>query len=548
MKKTISINISGVVFNIEEDAYEDLKRYLDTISSYFTDSDGREEIMADIEARIAELFHGRLSDGKNVVNGQDVSEVIDIMGRPEDYLGDEEQQYAHAAGGAGRAKTKRRLYRDKDKNVLGGVSAGISHYFGWDPMWLRLFWVLSVLIFGIGVLPYIILWIIVPAAETTSEKLEMMGEPVTVENIKKKVDEAVSSFRSGDGGLDTRFQSEYAGRQVRRGGDALVDALKAVVRFCGKFLGFLLFVTGVALAAFLIYTSLDSSWIRGSMDGVGFGFSDLREVIFTSDINYFTMWIGAALVTIIPIIGMVLLGSRLLFGLRSQSRLVTPSMVGLWVMGMVMLIIASISLGKEFSTHRYLSDRSRIPAESELIYVEMNEDYSYSDSNESYRGLRHDSHLELRGDSIYCGFPQLDIEIGRNESVELEIRRESNGFTRESAVQRAEHVEYSYEFSKDTLRFDPFFRFLRSDKFRGQEVELILRVPEGMSIYLDDELYSMLDDVHTREYVRHSELVGRKWLMTPEGLIDELAPTKEPVESPERDEPLGDPDDLDSLR
>jgi len=184
MKKTISINISGIIFNIEEDAYDVLKKYLDTISGYFTDSDGKQEIMTDIETRIAELFQARLNDGKNVVGMTDVEEVIDIMGRPEEYLNEEDAAFTSSQNRTSRAK--RRVYRDVDRNLVGGVCAGVSHYFGWDPIWLRLIWGLSIAIFGVGIIPYIILWIIIPGAKSTSEKLEMMGEPVTVESIKKK--------------------------------------------------------------------------------------------------------------------------------------------------------------------------------------------------------------------------------------------------------------------------------------------------------------------------------------------------------------------------
>jgi phage shock protein PspC (stress-responsive transcriptional regulator) len=186
MKKTVSITISGIIFNIEEDGYDVLRRYLDTISGYFTQSDGKDEIMADIEARIAELFQERMDDRKMVITAEDVEEVINVMGRPEEYVGEDTEFGSSTAGEGYRRRGSRRVYRDMEGNLIGGVCSGIAHYFGWDPLWIRLIWALLAIGFGFGFLLYIILWIIIPEAKSTSEKLEMTGEAVNVENIKKK--------------------------------------------------------------------------------------------------------------------------------------------------------------------------------------------------------------------------------------------------------------------------------------------------------------------------------------------------------------------------
>ena len=162
MNKTISANISGIVFNIDEQAYAVLFNYLQTIRGYFSEADGRDEIMADIEARFAELFSENIHDRKNVVSMQDVNEAIAIMGQPEQYIdGDEEQQanqsqsqqaeeFATAGSGA------RRIYRNTDEKLIGGVCTGLGSYFNWDPIWLRLAFVLFTLI-GFGIILYIIM-------------------------------------------------------------------------------------------------------------------------------------------------------------------------------------------------------------------------------------------------------------------------------------------------------------------------------------------------------------------------------------------------------
>lgn len=194
MNKTVNINLAGIFFHIDEDAYLKLQRYLEAIKRSFTDSQGQSEIISDIEARIAELFAERIQNEKQVVGVKLVDEVITIMGQPEDYLVDNEifedepkhnyKQKSH---------TSRRLFRDTDNSYIGGVSAGLGHYFGIDALWIRLIWVLLIFGAGTGVLLYILLWALIPEASTTAEKLTMTGDPVNISNIEKKIKDGIDT-------------------------------------------------------------------------------------------------------------------------------------------------------------------------------------------------------------------------------------------------------------------------------------------------------------------------------------------------------------------
>ena len=149
MNKTVNINLAGIFFHIDEDAYLKLQRYLEAIKRSFTDSQGRSEIIADIEARIAELFNERVLLERQVIRVKEVDEVISIMGQPEDYLVDDEifedepqQTYTR------KKQDGRKLFRDTDNSYIGGVSAGLAHYFGIDAIWIRLAWILLVFLVG----------------------------------------------------------------------------------------------------------------------------------------------------------------------------------------------------------------------------------------------------------------------------------------------------------------------------------------------------------------------------------------------------------------
>jgi phage shock protein PspC (stress-responsive transcriptional regulator) len=186
MKKTITVNIGGTVFSIDEDAYELLRLYLDKIESHFTGSTDREEIMSDIESRIAELLSRGEYSLNHAITIKEVEEVIEIMGEPEDYADGTQEENA---GRATRAKTKRRIYRDVDNRLLGGVCSGLAAYFAIDVVWIRLIFVVLTLMVFSGLLVYLLLWLVIPPAVTTAQKLEMKGEPVNINNIGRAVRE-----------------------------------------------------------------------------------------------------------------------------------------------------------------------------------------------------------------------------------------------------------------------------------------------------------------------------------------------------------------------
>ena len=192
MKKTFNINLGGIVFHIDEDAYELLDNYLSNLRIHFSKEDGAEEIVHDMELRISELFSERLGDKKEVITLADVEEIIAQMGKPEEFADDTTQdsnEYIDEKKGV------KRLFRNPDNKVLGGVCSGIAAYFGWDVTVLRILLIILSLpissdgTFGLkGIfLVYIIAWIIIPEAKTATEKLSMKGIKANVENIGKTV-------------------------------------------------------------------------------------------------------------------------------------------------------------------------------------------------------------------------------------------------------------------------------------------------------------------------------------------------------------------------
>ena len=195
MNKIFNINLGGYPFVIDDDAYKKLNKYLDTIQKHFRKSEGCDEIVGDIEARIAELFNEH-AKGQPIVSMRDVEGVIQIMGTPQEFGAEDidmEEDKKESKRRSG-SSTGKRLYRDTDDKVIGGVCSGLAAYFGVsDPLIFRLIFAVLFLS-GVGIMAYVLLWIIVPSAKTSADKLSMKGEPINVNNIAKQVEEELNNL------------------------------------------------------------------------------------------------------------------------------------------------------------------------------------------------------------------------------------------------------------------------------------------------------------------------------------------------------------------
>lgn len=245
MKKVINITLGSIVFAIDEDAYSALASYLEQIKSNLNSTDDSKEIIDDVEMAIAEKFIARNRSEKTAVTVDDVATVISEMGSPVEFgLGEEGEgtKQAEAESKETVAEPKKRLYRDRDNAVVGGVSAGLANYFGIDPVIVRLIFVILTFLDGVGLIAYAILWLVVPAAETTADKYAMRGERVTLQDIKERVKKNLDELDQLD---YTKTKSLWSG--LRSILDKLFRIIGAVVAF-----GLLLlrYLAGIALIVF----------------------------------------------------------------------------------------------------------------------------------------------------------------------------------------------------------------------------------------------------------------------------------------------------------
>jgi phage shock protein PspC (stress-responsive transcriptional regulator) len=191
MKITVSINLGGYSFNIDEDAYAELKGYLKNLELHFAGEESSSEILSDIETRIAELFRTKITSYKQVINIGDVHQAISVMGTPEDISDNDGPTAREKFSSPG----YHRMYRDPDHRVIGGVCSGMGAYWDIDPVIVRIIFIALALGGGLGVLVYLILYIVIPEAKTTAQKIEMKGNPVNIHNIKDSVKKEFDNVR-----------------------------------------------------------------------------------------------------------------------------------------------------------------------------------------------------------------------------------------------------------------------------------------------------------------------------------------------------------------
>lgn len=191
MKITISINLGGYSFNIDEDAYAELKRYLKNLEIHFAGEESSSEILSDIEVRMAELFRAKLTGYKQVITMDDVHNTISVLGTPEDISDNEGASSRDKFGSPG----YHRMYRDPDHRIIGGVCSGMGAYWDIDPVIVRIIFVILAMMGGLGFLVYLILYVVLPEAKTTAQKIEMKGNPVNIHNIKDSVKKEFDNVR-----------------------------------------------------------------------------------------------------------------------------------------------------------------------------------------------------------------------------------------------------------------------------------------------------------------------------------------------------------------
>lgn len=603
MKKTISINISGILFHIEEDGYDTLRKYLDAINKHFSSYKDNQEIISDIENRIAEIFLSNLKNNKQVITAENVDKLIEKMGTIADFTAiedekeeaektesaDQEEDFYKYVAPPGSENGYKKLKRMENKKILGGVCAGIANYFSIDPLWTRLIailllfsgnlnlklgfldifpfdnfrfnlsfgffaivayivlWIILPVSYeamedakikklfrnpddkvlggvgsglgayfgvevvyvrlafvllafagGSGILIYLILWIITPVASSITERIKMKGGEITLDSIDSTIKESINPVPPmPESPIRKILMAPF--RVLGKVIDAIGSALGPLGRFIGTvirvifgliifFLGLTLTITPlVALAAY-------------------FGASDADYRMMLNDFPYelFTdmvpIWLVVASMGLLIIPGIIIL----LLGLSvlAQKNLV-GSRFGLVALAMWLLCvgIAAFQIPKivaQFKEENWHKTATALPVTQGTLILKLNEQ------------------------SEEPTFNQVNLKIEGKADTLVTLNQEffSRGRTKAEALANAQKLAYSYSVMDSVVTFEEGFDLSGLDQFRDQKINLILQVPYDRPFIMERSLLDILRNTIYSNGYRSSDVSSNSvWVFNEAGLV-----------------------------
>ena len=474
MNKTVNINLGGLVFHIDEDAFQKLTNYFAAIKRSLSNTSGQEEIIKDIEIRIGELISEKHTSDKQVISLREVEEIISIMGQPEDYRieGDEpidaDPIYTNT-------KITKKLYRDEENAAIGGVLAGLGHYFGIDKAWLRVILLIMVFAWGTGFVAYIILWIAMPAAKTTSEKLEMRGEAVTISNIEKKVREEIDTL--SEKLKSTDFEGVKKG--LKSNGNKLKNSfgeiLGTLINLFAKVVGAFMIVISVALLVVFLIGVL----AFGTTNFPDFPFHSFIELGNFTDYPVWFFGLLFYLAVSIPSIFVLLLGIKIIAPTsKSIGSIAKYVLLAIWIIAIGILISIGVKQASEYAYDGRIYEKQTINLNpKDTLYIKFkNNDYYSKDINDYKEfSVTKDS---LNQDVVYSNSISFQIEKTDELLPYIKINKEAKGNSFENANLRARKIKYGFKIIGNELVLDNYLITELKDQYRDQKVEIKLYLPK----------------------------------------------------------------------
>lgn len=531
MEKVIHSNIGGVSFKLDDEAYTLLSTYFADIRKEFAGKSGAEEIADDIEARIAELLV-EMQEGKDLTITEAMAKkAIDRVGTPEQ-LEPNDGERPEQESSEGFRRYPKRLFRDKEHGVLGGVCSGMGVYFNTDPILFRVIFLLlffiplfhhHFFIFGNGfaVFSYIVLWAIIPVARTHRQKMEMQGESFNIHSVKSKVEEEFKEAsesirrRTGGGGFMERLGSIL--------GEVLLVFAKILKVFFkvifGIFAAIFIFI-GVMLIVSLLALMFfgPSDFISDSTINCHVYIRDLAS-IFVGQSGFWGITIPSIILILIPTLGLIYLGIRLAFKFKANDRAIGLSAMVIWVAALAVGLVYGASELNDFRRGEWVKTSQQFDnAKPDTLYIISPEVANLpSFCNTKLDFDDDDAKIYSDGKSIMT-LANLNIINGKDQPLSVTTDCYSRGISATIAQQNARSIDVSTSLNGNTLTIDPVLTFSKDKKWRGQKATINLSIPEGTVIHFDSDLYPLLQKATNSFNYVSGYMAGDYYRLTDDGL------------------------------
>ena len=472
MNKTVSIHINGKIYNLEEQAYELIDRFLKKTRSNLTHELFSNQVTKDVEIVIAEYFSEMTKDKEVIVLDEALSIIQKITGNNE-------------------IKSDKKLFRDSDDGIVAGVSGGLASYWGIDAIWIRLPLIILLFVYGLGVLIYLLLWLLIPRAKSTADKLQMKAIAVTVDNIAEKIK---YDFEA------TKIQNDWSSEQDieiwNKDGwqsktayffDRLTQQFAKVFarffQFSGRFVGVFMFLLGFVLLVVLYITTfqvepLSRYFLLGkeylSIDTIG---------NLTFENQKFIKWfkIGFFISIASPLLAMIL-GGIVLWFKRFRGRSLLGAINGLlFIIGLSILFTLSVLAYRDFrksalSKEEITFNKSNNSVMQVSINTSPNPKFDRTIGFSRYKILYHDK------EPFISGYININIKKSATEQYHLRTYKYSCGKNEISAADFTRKIQHYSKILNQQIVINNYFTLKNTSKIRNQRCDVNIEVPENGSL------------------------------------------------------------------
>lgn len=473
MNKTVTCNIAGLVFHIEEQAYENLLNYINAVKKRLSNSSDADEIIQDVEARIAELFSNSISNRQEVILDKNVSEVIAALGKPEDFVIDDEfesekKSEEETFSGFSNARGDKTLMRDTENGVIAGVCAGIAAYIGWDVVWVRILFLIALFLPGFGFIVYIVLWIAAPVAQTSADRLRMQGKPVNIDTITQEVEEAAARLERYANAPKTKKKIEKMKKKGSEFGS-----------FFRRFFGALLFIGGLLGIFFFLFVGLVENGFFIHHDGESaVSLYHFSSIIFNSNYQAIAGWSGLLALVLLPLFFLTIAGVFLIFNVRGKALgRIFMTFLGFWIAGVIIFSLVSAQIARDFS-FRESVEKELFQAQFPRLQVEIPEldmlgsGFKLSDDDIDFRSLH------LSNETVSFGYVQIEVTDSKDSLFHVSSTHYASGISRRRAYSRIDNISHQVTLDSNLLRIAPTFEFPLKDRLRYQKVVVEIAIPK----------------------------------------------------------------------
>lgn len=511
MNKTVTVNLGGWVFHIEEEAFSNLTIYVNALKKHFSKMEGSTEIIEDIEARIAEIFKIRLNENREVIVNEDVKFIMSEIGQPEDF--DDFSTGENADTGYSKSNStetsNKKLYRDKEEGILGGVCAGLSAYFDISVIWVRLFFILLTWV-GMSFFIYILLWILIPSAKTIQQKMQMRGEPFNLDNLEKNIKTEFEGVKKNVQNFAEKAKKEEWVKDTASTFERLIISFSKLIitiiliffKFIGVIIGSaLLFILAMA-AIFLIDKSIftllfnNSWWFIIAVTGIGF------------------LLIGLAFSITLSVLRWVFnIGSNN----QHQNRSLRNGFMAIVGLGIILCLSVASYTAFEFLDSSQISKTIDITSTSDTLYVDLLDIYDFNNSY-NFKVLSGENFDHEAEDLDLLKNIQLNVVPSITKQTQISYIVSSRGGSTANAKTNASNVNYPIHQLDSLLLFGDRFSLDEDATWHNQGISAVIKIPIGKTIYLNSDIGELIFNIDNRHNMHDADMLGHFWKMEAEGL------------------------------